>query len=156
MPLFLGSLLGDLGSGSSRYWWDVLPVFFFGICLSVDGALLCSGAPSDVYWWGSKQHRKPGLWRLPSLFSTYSLGAKTYVSENSCHLFGPLPWWLIRAEVEGTEEAKPMCTQALGLPVLLPDPINHLPYPMGWEVVGSFYWCGHWNCRGGHFLRSHN
>lgn len=76
--------------------------------------------------------------------------------QNSCHLFGPLPRWLIRAEAEGMEEAKPMCTQALGLPVLLSDPINHLPDPMRWEVVVSFYWCGHWNCRGGHFLRSHD
>lgn len=80
MPLFSRSLMGDLGNVSSEYWWDALHVFFFDICLSLNGALQGGGAPFDMYWWGAGKHRKPGLWRLPSSFSTYSPGAKTYVS----------------------------------------------------------------------------
>lgn len=70
--------------------------------------------------------------------------------QNPCHLSGPLSRRPVCAEVEGTEEAKPMCTQALGLTVLLPDPINLLTYPMRSEVALPFYWCGPWNLRGGH------
>lgn len=76
--------------------------------------------------------------------------------QNSHQLLGPLPRWLVRAEMAGMRDAKLMCAQVLGLLVLLRDPINHLTYPMRGEVVLSFYWCGHWNRRGARFSRSHN
>lgn len=67
--------------------------------------------------------------------------------QNSRHLLGPSPRRLVCAEMEGMEEVKAVCTQALGLPVLLTDPINHLSYPMRWQVVVFFYRCGCRNFR---------
>lgn len=67
---------------------------------------------------------------LAFLFSTCSPGVKTYVSAKPLPPFRSIAPTTCRVEMEGTEEAKPMCLQAPGLPVLLPGPIHCLTYPM--------------------------
>ena len=110
-----------MGRPACFFLWH-LP--FCGWCPSV---WRCSFWHVPVRFWKAQE---PELWCLPSLFSACSPGVKTYVSAKPLPPFRSIAPTTCRVEMEGMEEAKPMCLQAPGLPVLLPGPIHCLTYPM--------------------------